>query len=110
MEGSKLIEFHVKQAKIKLLKHEVKSFRTKVVKTIEEADNDQLRQLRISIAAKRAQVELKREELRARAATIAETKERFQEERNRELSEFKNIFTAFNDKLKSDTRTDSENR
>ena len=41
---------------------------------------------------------------------LAAAKERFQEEWNRELNEFKNIFTAFNDKLKTDVRTDSENR
>jgi len=76
-ELEKTIQFHVKLAQITILKQEIKEIKHKVVKTTEEADNDLLRQLRISNAAKRAEIELKREHLRARAENIASTKERF---------------------------------
>lgn len=109
-EFEKLMEFHAKIAQIKIVKYENKTLKAQVVETTEQADNDQLRQLRIKLAAKKAEISKRKEQLQIKAIKLSATKERFQEERNRELNEFRNIFTAFNDKLKGDIRTDSENR
>lgn len=104
------MEFHAKVAQVKALKYENKKLKAQVVATTEQADNDQLRQLRIKNAAKKLEIQNRKEQLQLRASNLQATKERFQEERYRELNEFTNIFTAFNDKLKTDVRRDSENR
>lgn len=104
------MELHCKQARKTTLKFELKQLKEKVVKSTEEADSDQLRQLRISNAVKLVEIQRRKQQLQLQAEKLQAAKERFQVERNRELNEFKNIFTAFNDKLKTDMRTDNENK
>lgn len=71
---------------------------------------DPIKRLKLKIAAKKKELEQRKFQIQVQKDNIAATKERFQNERTRELSEYKNIFTAFNDKLKTDLRTDIENK